>query len=517
MISDDNLDNANFVYTKEVWYISALLNTQILDIKTTEGELANFIKKTVSNIKTEDIYLKDYKDTLLDMANNIDLKVQYSEYMENFPFLEENSNESFDSLGYFKIEVEYFKNDHEKKERIQPVFIQQIPSILREKLQKIFSLKKGLIMDLQGPIYVFVMSNKLNPEGRIRWDKGTISRHKKELSQWTVVYSGQWEDYSPELYSRRTEGNLSNRLSELHYIYRNSGFIYMEEENFKKYFERYMVKYVLEPTARMRALIFSLRMINNSLDIMFLHLNSKSITDLDLFEKKIENLRFFRGIIQNTVSRIHNEIDNNRRQHYRAVLIHLSEIFNLEKLEKRTNEKFELLFSTMREIYLKRQEQDQEETEKAINLLGLFLGAEILVVLKELFVSALTLPQNWSQIIDFSLGSIILLMLASILVYFLILVLKHKQTKFRKTVDAVIIDNNNNILLIKRRYPPYRGYYALPGGFIEKGESQKEALKREVEEETKGKIKIIRKIGEYDNLGRDPRGRIHTTAYLCKL
>ena len=71
------------------------------------------------------------------------------------------------------------------------------------------------------------------------------------------------------------------------------------------------------------------------------------------------------------------------------------------------------------------------------------------------------------------------------------------------------------MILIKRKYPPFRDYYALPGGFIQKGETQKEALIREVKEETNLNVKIIGKVGYYDEVGRDPRGRVETTAFKC--
>ena len=72
-------------------------------------------------------------------------------------------------------------------------------------------------------------------------------------------------------------------------------------------------------------------------------------------------------------------------------------------------------------------------------------------------------------------------------------------------------------MLIKRKYPPFKDHYALPGGFIEKGESPEQALKREVKEETNLNVKIVDKIGVYDDEDRDPRGEIQSTAYKCKI
>ena len=71
--------------------------------------------------------------------------------------------------------------------------------------------------------------------------------------------------------------------------------------------------------------------------------------------------------------------------------------------------------------------------------------------------------------------------------------------------------------MIKRKYFPYKGKYALPGGFIQYDEDAKQAVIREVREETNLVVNIEKKIGTYDRKGRDPRGRIVSTAFKCRL
>lgn len=51
------------------------------------------------------------------------------------------------------------------------------------------------------------------------------------------------------------------------------------------------------------------------------------------------------------------------------------------------------------------------------------------------------------------------------------------------TTGATIINKENKILLVKRKFPPKKGYWDVPGGFIEPGESAEESLKRELKEE----------------------------------
>jgi 8-oxo-dGTP diphosphatase len=81
--------------------------------------------------------------------------------------------------------------------------------------------------------------------------------------------------------------------------------------------------------------------------------------------------------------------------------------------------------------------------------------------------------------------------------------------------DAVII-YRGGIVLIKRSNPPYEGCYALPGGFVEVGETVEDAARREAKEETGLNIELIRLVGVYSNPGRDPRGHVVSVCYLAR-
>ena len=71
------------------------------------------------------------------------------------------------------------------------------------------------------------------------------------------------------------------------------------------------------------------------------------------------------------------------------------------------------------------------------------------------------------------------------------------------------------VLLIRRARDPYAGRWALPGGFVDPGESPKQAAKRELLEETGTKAHRLIQIGAYGEPGRDPRGWTVSVAYLC--
>jgi len=74
------------------------------------------------------------------------------------------------------------------------------------------------------------------------------------------------------------------------------------------------------------------------------------------------------------------------------------------------------------------------------------------------------------------------------------------------------------VLLIRRRWEPFAGLWALPGGFVEEWELPEDAARREFAEETgiawQGELSLV---GVFAKRGRDPRGWTVTTAYLARL
>ncbi|MFW9818428.1 MAG: NUDIX domain-containing protein [Candidatus Thorarchaeota archaeon] len=510
-----------FIYKEEFWFISTFLNTSLVDGNKKGQEIEKQIKNRVNNLKIDDIYYKirdEFGETIIDMAKHISLSCNWIPYLENIPYEDENSQRKYDTLGFFQFEVEYYKDEPLKKENIKSSFIQQIPQILLAFLRN-YSKKdenRGIIFDLESPIYIFITSNSTKPNP-IEWTKDNINKHKKDIGYWTEIYSGQWKDYSETLYDRRIENNLSNRLSELHFIRRNSGFIYMAEENYENFFESYMKKFVVLPTPKIRAILFALRLINESLDLLFLKAQSEEFKDVETIERKIRNLRFLRGLIQTNLSVIYNELDYNRRQHYTTVLKHLLNEFEIESIVKRINAKFNIIYDSMHQLYQKKNEEIQQRTEKGLNLLNLLFGAGILADLGGVIMIAFSLQEGdiGTVLLNFIIAMIITGILVVTIIFNIYMRMQVKKVKIGYAVDAVIEDRNGNIVLIKRKYPPFQGFYALPGGFIEKGEKPRDALFREVKEEANLSVKIIEKIGVFDDEGRDPRGKIHSTAFRC--
>lgn len=82
-----------------------------------------------------------------------------------------------------------------------------------------------------------------------------------------------------------------------------------------------------------------------------------------------------------------------------------------------------------------------------------------------------------------------------------ILILAHRQ-------------RTTNILLVQRKNPPFRGHWALPGGFVEEGETLLQGAQRELEEETGLSLATLFPLPVwFDSPGRDPRGRVVSAVF----
>ncbi|MEW6095389.1 MAG: NUDIX hydrolase [bacterium] len=82
------------------------------------------------------------------------------------------------------------------------------------------------------------------------------------------------------------------------------------------------------------------------------------------------------------------------------------------------------------------------------------------------------------------------------------------------TVDIIIELEDKGIILIKRKNPPYG--WAIPGGFVDYGESLEQTAIREAKEETSLDVELIKQFHTYSDPQRDPRHHTITTVYIAK-
>lgn len=88
----------------------------------------------------------------------------------------------------------------------------------------------------------------------------------------------------------------------------------------------------------------------------------------------------------------------------------------------------------------------------------------------------------------------------------------------RLTVDAVIFgytpEKQLQVLLIQRGQNPYKGLWALPGGFVRKGENLEQAVRRELHEESGIEPDYLEQLYTFGEPGRDPRAQVVSVAYF---
>ena len=85
------------------------------------------------------------------------------------------------------------------------------------------------------------------------------------------------------------------------------------------------------------------------------------------------------------------------------------------------------------------------------------------------------------------------------------------------TADCVVFDSQDRVLLIRRGRPPFECDYALPGGFVEVGETVEDACRRELKEETGIEVRELKLVGVYSDPKRDPRGHTCSVAFLARV
>ena len=184
---------------------------------------------------------------------------------------------------------------------------------------------------------------------------------------------------------------------------------------------------------------------------------------------------------------------------------------------------FEIIYNSLNEIYDKQNEENEKNTQKGVGMLNILFGMSILGTLASLcllirddFFGAPNPSQP--RPLDFSINAIVTIIISIVLIIAIVTIIKGrieaKKSGVHYTVDAVISDGKGNVLLVNRHFPPFKDHYALPGSFMHEKENYKDALVRTCKE-IGVKVKIGKKIGVYDEEGRDPRGNVITTAFQC--
>ncbi|MBN2156848.1 MAG: NUDIX hydrolase [Candidatus Lokiarchaeota archaeon] len=523
-------EELQFVYRKELWFANLIINSTQIDMKTIVHKLKEFLVTKLKNLTKQDIpncaWSNDLQKKVLEIAKHLTLTISWNPVLLNFPFQVEKL--TYNQAGFLEFDVEYFKGNLERKRQLKPWILHEVPIFILTQLKEYFTQIDYVIVD-KDPMYMVAIADRTEERGlrvEVPWTNIEMERQKKCIFQWISLYSGRWDDFRDSYLENTVEGNLAYRKSELHYIRDESAFFYIAESDFNEFFESYYKSRIIRTIGEIRAFQNAIIAVNKSIDELKTNINTAAYFKLENVTLTLSKLEYLVGVVDSRISEIKNDLESNRYRYYKKVLLHLVEIMDIEQLSEQLQSKISQISESLQNRYRKIQQVSQEQLEKSTFFLNILFGLGLftdIVALGVTFVFAL--------FGDPGLENTIILLLSGIfgsICLILIFYITHRIIRLRKkdsgknpmrTVDAVIIDDNNRILLIKRRWEPFKGAYALPGGFIELAEEHIDALVRETREETGVELQYgeMQFIKVFDDKNRDPRGPVHSYAYLCRV
>jgi hypothetical protein len=236
--------------------------------------------------------------------------------------------------------------------------------------------RQGRIMfDIDSPLYVVLSADKTGPEVK-HWDAPAIQRYKKALGPYLGLYSGQWPDYSDELYNRRIENNLSNRTSELHFYARNSAFLYIEGDGYEKYWN-YVEAIMDPPLVRARGIIFVMLKLQELIQRFLHELPDLRLQDISIIEEKQAELEKANRSLMQLIAVIRREEMINMRAHARALNDHLVKLFRIEEVLSHVSDALNYVHDSVQLVYEEKNRDLQERQERLFLYLNIILGASV--------------------------------------------------------------------------------------------------------------------------------------------
>lgn len=275
-------------------------------------------------------------------------------------------------LGVLKIQTDLGHARIDVKD-IQNVSI-RLSKVLMASLEDLN--QQGRIMfDIESPLYVILSADKTDPTVD-KWDSPTIQRYKKELAPYLALYSGQWSDYSDELYNRRIGNNLSNRTTELHFYARNSAFLYIEGEGYEKYWS-YVEDIMDPPLVRVRGVIFVMLKLQELVQRFLQELPDLRKKDISVIERKQAEIEKTNQSLMQLIAVIRREDMINMRAHARALNDHLINIFRIEDVLSHVTNELRYVHESIQLVYEEKNRDLQERQERLFLYLNIILGASI--------------------------------------------------------------------------------------------------------------------------------------------
>ena len=409
-------------FKEQWWCVSAF--TDLDDEKLTDEikKLNDYAVTQLKTFKESEInprFVPDAKDrqNIATLSQNLQIELTWDDYLNNFNF--ETKKYKYDKLGYLLFRIRLKDNSNFNVLDARPNYLQQIIFHVWFGLTKKY--KHEFYFDDSTPPYIVSVCSGHNNDANIEWTRENTHKYKSELGQWIELYSGQFPDYRNELYERRIEVDLSNRTSEMHFVNRNSGLIYMNPDNYRRYFIKdkntpdssgYMYNTVVKTIIQIRSIAFAMIVVSDEIDEdteqlgsdVFMAKKSKDIKD------DLEKTNKLKLILQKTLSPIFTDLTRSHRQHYHAILKRCYENNEIDKTWELILNKIDSNTQEMNSIFLDKQEESSERQEKILNMVNLILGAGIVFDIIGYIVAEESIQKTIVQIIGGGLISVLIIL-----------------------------------------------------------------------------------------------------------
>lgn len=321
-------------------------------------------------------YAYKFIELIREKVENEKLKIEGIQFIDLIPYKDDN----FDSLGAIEIRLqeltlEYMESiDYNSQTKDLFSFSQKL-EIAIEQVNK--NSSEQVFLDYHNPPYLVTIANSCSL-GEIDWTVENINLHKKSLGRWIEFYSGQFADYSDELFNSRIENNLSNRLSEVHFIRLNSAFIYMKRDSWFTSFGDYMEQYFIKQILRVKALLISFYRLNEEIDKSTKFLNSLKDPTLKQLQKEIDSINSKKKLIDHLNDELIKEQIINRRQHSKKTLETCLKLFSIPFVREETNYKIQRLTNDLADERAEQQQKFSNSQKKWLLILNILLGSSVL-------------------------------------------------------------------------------------------------------------------------------------------
>jgi len=371
-------DTEQQFYTRHVrWFVNFLAEPDLVG-----NELDTICSTLEGNIERALI-----EDPVIEKLT-LDVEVSWSH-------ISEMNLEEMTWLGVLKIQTDIGHAKIDVKE------IQNLSIRLSKVLMKNFENlnEQGRIMfDIDSPLYVILSADKTHPKVE-EWDNQAIQRHKKSLGPYLELYSGQWPDYSDDLYDRRIENNLSNRTSELHFYARNSAFLYLEGDGYEKYWN-YVEDVMDPPLVRARGVIFVMLKLQDLIQRFLLDLPDLRTQDICIIEDKQAELEKTNLSLMQLIAVIRREDMINMRSHARALNDHLIDLFRIEEVLSHVTNALDYVRESIQLVYDEKNRDIQERQERLFLYLSIILGASVVTEAINTLIAPYigTVEHYWTQV-----------------------------------------------------------------------------------------------------------------------